>query len=136
MAYLLDTNVLSELRKGRRCDAKVARWARATALQGHYISVLSIGEIYKGIELLRRRNEKQAALLDIWLRSLEDQYEDAVLTVSTDIAKRWGELNALRTLPVIDGLLAATALEYNLSVATRNYVDFPQEVQVVNPFAH
>lgn len=134
MGYLLDTNILSELRRGERCDANVAAWARATAPQGHYLSVLSLGEIRKGIELLRQRSPEQAELLEKWLIRVESEYAECLLPVSNEIAQRWGRLNAMRTLPVIDGLLAATALEHHLTVATRNSGDFPDSVASVNPF--
>jgi toxin FitB len=134
MGYLLDTNVLSELRRGRRCDLNVATWARSTANEGHFISVLSLGEIRKGIEILHRRSPEQAEQLEIWLSKLESGYLESILPVSNQVSQRWGRLNAQRTLPVIDGLLAATASEYRLTVATRNTADFAGAVAFVNPF--
>ena len=134
MAYLLDTNVLSELRRGRKGHPEVRRWMRRTLMEGHFISVLSLGEIRKGIESLRRKAPDQAEAIEQWLRKLSDTYAEHLLPVNGTVAERWGRLNAERTLPVIDGLLAATALEFHLTVATRNTADFPDIVSVVNPF--
>lgn len=133
--YLLDTNVLSELRKGRRCDPAVRRWAGATAKDRHCISVLSFGEIRKGIETLRRRSPDQCPAFERWLERLGNDYGQDVLPLSASVIDRWGRLAAERSLPVIDGLLAATALEFRLTVATRNTKDFEGTgVEVVNPF--
>jgi toxin FitB len=134
MAYLLDTNVLSELRKGPRCHPGVAHWARLTSGDGHFVSVLTLGEIRQGIEVLRRRSPAEADALESWLTRLETAYAEVFLPVDEAVAQRWGRLNAERTLPVIDGLLAATALEHRLTLATRNTADFPAAVPLVNPF--
>jgi predicted nucleic acid-binding protein len=135
MPYLLDTNVLSELRKGARCDAAVAAWAERERQESHYLSTLSLGEIRKGIELLRRKAPRDAAALEVWLARLIDQYEGAILGITPEIAETWGRLCARRPLPVIDSLLAATALEFGLTVATRNIADFKGTgVKTVNPF--
>jgi len=136
-AFLLDTNVLSELRKGRRADSAVRRWAVSTAAATHKISVLSLGEIRKGIETIGRRAPDQAEVLASWLDRLHDDYGDDLLAISPGIADRWGRLNAVRTLPVIDGLLAATAMEHDLILATRNTSDFQDTgVSLTNPFKH
>lgn len=136
MAFLLDTVVLSELRKGPRCDERVMRWALATRRQRHCISVLSLGEIRKGIEILRRRNPPQTRVLELWLERLAADYESDILPVSDAIAERWGRMMAKQTLPAIDGLIAATAEVHGLAVATRNTADFaPSGVALVNPFA-
>ena len=135
MPYLLDTNVLSELRKGARCDPSVTSWAARQSRETHYLSALSLGEIRKGIELLRRKAPRDAATLEVWLARLIDQYEGAILGITPDIAETWGRLCARRPLPVIDSLLAATALEFGLTVATRNTTDFKGTgVKTVNPF--
>jgi len=135
MPYLLDTNVLSELRKGRRCHPKVAKWAQITAHDRHFISVLSLGEIRKGIELLRRKSREQCAPFEKWLRLLESEYAENILQIDEAIADQWGSLMAEWTLPVIDGLIAATALAYRLKVVTRNTGDFQGTgVDLVNPF--
>lgn len=124
MAFLLDTNVLSELRKGLRCEAKVRQWAEYAVSARHCISVLSLGEIRKGVELLGRKSPAQCTAFKRWLSRLQNDYDRDILPVTEEIAERWGRLMANRTLPVIDGLLAATALEHNLTIVTRNTGDF------------
>lgn len=135
MAFLLDTNVLSELRKGKRANPNVVAWAKAHLRERTYISVLSIGEIRKGIELLRARDPKQCPVFEKWVTHLMDQYQDDTLPFNVDIVERWGRLNAQAPMPVIDSLIAASALEYRLTVVTRNIREFiPAEVPAVNPF--
>jgi len=135
MPYLLDTNVLSELRKGRRANPEVLGWAEACRRDAHYISVLSLGEVRQGIERLRGRERSRREELEGWLERLGREYEDTILGVTAEVADRWGRLGAVRPLPVIDGLLAATALEHGLTLATRNVRDFRGTgVRVENPF--
>lgn len=135
MAFLLDTNVLSELRKGDRADRKVKAWAKENRRARTYVSVLSIGEIRKGIELLKAKDPQQCPSLERWLAHLKHHYQDDILPITMEIVERWGQLNARRPMPVIDSLIAASALEYRLTVVTRNTHDFiPTEVPVINPF--
>lgn len=135
MPFLLDTNILSELRKGSRCDPNVSKWAAAESTQAHYISVLSLGEIRKGIELLRKKSLVDCTPFEIWLQKLQSDYAHCTIAITAEIAGRWGELSALRPLPVIDSLLAATALEHGLTLATRNTKDFDGlGISIVNPF--
>jgi predicted nucleic acid-binding protein len=137
MAWLLDTNVLSELRKGEIADPKVCRWAASTLNERHFISVLSLGEIRKGIELLRKKSPAQCPPLERWLAQIQRDYAEDILLVSEEIAERWGRLMAIRTLPAIDGLIAATALVHNLTIATRNTDDFKSSgAHVLNPFEY
>jgi predicted nucleic acid-binding protein len=133
--YLLDTNVLSELRKGRRGDQRVRAWAEDVSGERHFVSVLSLGEIRKGIERLRRKSPQQCEAFEQWLEQLSVDYAEDILEVNDAVADRWGRLEAGRTRPVIDGLLAATALESDLTIATRNTKDFAGTgVKLVNPF--
>ncbi|MFQ3224474.1 MAG: putative nucleic acid-binding protein [Lentimonas sp.] len=135
MPYLLDTNILSELRKGTRCDPNVLKWAQGTQNDRHCISVLSLGEIRKSIETLRRKSPKQCPAFERWLLTLQTDYEADILPLTDLISDQWGRMMAVRTLPVIDGLLAATALSHGLTVATRNIADFESSgVELVNPF--
>jgi toxin FitB len=136
MRYLLDTNVVSELRKASRCDRAVAAWEQAELIPyGGAISVLTIGEIRKGIQLISRRDQQQAARLESWLTGLFQNFAGRILPVSTDVAEEWGRLNALRPLPAVDSLLGATAKAHGLILATRNVQDLRAVgLQVVNPF--
>jgi len=119
LSYLLDTNVVSEIRKPQR-NASVAAWFDEVDSSELYLSVLVVGEIRQGIERLRRRrDEKQADVIDDWVRELKASFADRLLPVSLRVAERWGRLNAARPLPVVDGLLAATALEHDLTLVTR-----------------
>lgn len=136
MRSLVDTNVLSELRKRDRCDANVARWFESCPAGDIYISVLTIGEIRRGVERLRRRDGEAAAALDGWLRRLLAEHGDRVLPVSPEVAEEWGRLNVPDPLPVIDGLLAATAKVCDLTLVTRNVKDVERTgVRCLNPFA-
>ena len=136
MRWLLDTNVLSELRKGTRGDPAVRRWFKAQSNAEHFTSVLVLGEIRRGIELKRRRDPKGAAALDTWASRLETDFASRILPVDAAVADRWGRLTESDALPAGAGLLAATALVHDLIVVTRNVGDFARSgVQVVNPFA-
>jgi hypothetical protein len=135
MAFLLDTNVLSELRKAARCDAKVRAWARRVSSSQLWISVLSLGEIRKGIESLRRKDPPQCAVLERWLGMIELEFEDHILPVTEAVADEWGRMQARQPLGIVDSLIAATAQVHHLSVVTRNAKDFKAAgVPVVNPF--
>ncbi|QAY69143.1 type II toxin-antitoxin system VapC family toxin [Xylanimonas protaetiae] len=133
---LLDTNVVSELRKARP-DPRVVAWWDARRRDDAYISALVVGEIRLGVERLRGRNDHaQAEALDSWLTGLVHGYGDHVLPVTADVAETWGRLNAAPDRPpVIDGLMAATALVHGLTLVTRNVADVERTgVAVVNPF--
>ena len=120
MSFLLDTNVVSEIRKPER-DARVESWLDGVPSADLYLSVLVVGEIRQGVERLRlRRDAKQADVIDAWLATLTTQFAERVLPVTTAVAERWGALNASRPLPVVDGLLAATAIEHDLTLVTRD----------------
>lgn len=134
--FLLDTNVVSELRRGTRADPGVTDWFDARTPDELSLSVITVGEIRQGIEQLRRRKPLQAEALDRWVRGLVQFYEDRLLYVDGDVAEEWGRLRAGRTLPVVDALLAATARVHNLTLVTRNVRDFAGTgARLVNPFA-
>lgn len=136
MSYLLDTNVISELRKGERADASVTAWFTDLAEEEIFLSVLTIGEIRRGIESVRRRDPDSAAALDRWLALLSEAHGDRILPVGSAITEEWGRMNVPDPLPVIDGLLAATARVLGLTLVTRNVADVAgTEVQLLNPFA-
>jgi len=120
VSYLLDTNVISEIRKSNP-NAGVSDWLAEAESDELHLSVLVVGEIRQGIERLRRRGDrKQADLFERWLAVLRDEFADRLLPISVPIAERWGILNAAQPLPAIDGLLAATALEHDLTLVTRD----------------
>ncbi|TMQ08376.1 MAG: type II toxin-antitoxin system VapC family toxin [Deltaproteobacteria bacterium] len=109
MSFLIDTNVISELRKGARANAGVRSWFASVDDGALHISVLVIGELRQGIEGLRRRDPTAAAQLDRWLHELVRGYAARVLPVDAAVADRWGHLNVPDRLSAVDGLLAATA---------------------------
>ena len=134
MSFLLDTNVLSELRKGRRCDRSVRQWARPAEPELH-TSVVVIGELKRGVERVRPKDPRFAAELERWLMRLIATMGPRILPVDRVIALEWGRLSAPRTVPPIDGLLAATALVRGMTVVTRNVTDFVDlGVSYLNPF--
>ncbi len=136
MSYLLDTNVLSELRKGRRCDASVAAWFSELADEDLWLSVLVVGEIRRGIETVKRRDPRKAGSLEGWLARLARDHADRILPVDRAVAEEWGRLSAVRSISVIDGLLAATVRVHGLTLATRNVRDVEWTgASCVNPFA-
>jgi hypothetical protein len=110
MGYLVDTNVISELRKKDRCNVNVRKWFNQTKADLIYISVLTIGEIRQGIEKIRPRDEVAAMSLENWLQKVELNSQGRILPITETIANRWGYLNSGNPLPVIDSLLAATAI--------------------------
>ncbi len=135
MSYLIDTNVISEVRKGRRCDPNVARWYDALEDEDLYLSVLSLGEIRKGIELARPHDPDQAAALDRWLEAVQDAFGGRLLPVDRAVADEWGRMNAPHPVAAIDGLLAATARVHGLTLATRNVPDVEKTgASLINPF--
>jgi toxin FitB len=136
--YLLDTNVISELVK-LRPEAKVVSWVQTTSEELLYLSVLTIGEIRKGIDSLPRSNKR--GLLESWLANdLVLRFAGRILQVNLDIAERWGLISARAKiagapLAVIDGLMAATALHHNLTFVTRNTKDVRVAgISMLNPW--
>lgn len=135
MKWLVDTNVLSELRKAGRCQRGVARWADGAPPESLYTSVLVLGEIRRGIERLRSRDAAQAKILARWLEQVRLAFGGRILEVTEEVAEAWGRLDAPDPRPVIDGLLAATAKVHGLTLVTRNAIDFAHlGVAVMNPF--
>ena len=117
--FLLDTNVISELRKRERCTPKVNAWAQRTEPNQNFLSVLVIGELRRGAILKRRSDRTAADLLEQWIARLTHLYGDRILPITLEIAQEWGRLSALRPIPPEDGLLAATANVHRLTFVTR-----------------
>jgi predicted nucleic acid-binding protein len=135
LSYLVDTNVVSELRKGQRCDPGVASWFAETSSGEIYLSALTVGEIRKGIENIRRRDELTASALEAWLGELVATHSDRILPIDAVIAEQWGRFNVPDPLPVLDSLLAATASVHGLTLVTRNVKDVERTgVECLNPF--
>ncbi|RCN59075.1 type II toxin-antitoxin system VapC family toxin [Acidiferrobacter thiooxydans] len=135
MAYLLDTNIISELQKGARATSSAQDWFAQASYGDLFLSVLIIGELQQGIARLRRRDAPQTSRLAEKLRTLESTFQDRILPITTPIAKRWAENNVPNPLPLVDGLLAATAQEHGLILVTRNTRDVaPSGVATLNPF--
>jgi predicted nucleic acid-binding protein len=136
VSYLLDTNILSELRK-KEPNKNVAAWFLDVAVEELYLSPLIVGEIYQGIARLRHRNdEAQASQLEEWLNQLLRVYETRILPLNLDIMETWGTLNVPDPLPAVDGLLAATALVHDFTLLTRNTRDVKRTgAKLLNPFA-
>jgi predicted nucleic acid-binding protein len=135
MPYLLDTCIVSELRKPG-INPGVSAWISRIDPNEAFLSALTIGEVRRGIELHRHKNPSSAGNLERWLEGLETHYAERILPVNTKVADRWGRLSPLQALPAVDGLIAATALEHQLTVVTRNVADFQRSgVNTLNPFS-
>ena len=137
MTYLVDTNVLSELRKGPRADRGVRCWFAEVEGDGLFLSVMTVGELWKGIDRLRRRDPRGADALETWLDRVLAEYGDRVLPISGAVARQWARLNVPDPLPVVDGLIAATALVQDLTIVSRNLKDMERSgARCLNPFEH
>jgi toxin FitB len=133
--YLIDTNIISEVRKGRRCNPSVARWYESIEDASLYLSVLVIGEIRSGIERVRAKDADKANALEQWLVAIASAFGERILPIDRDVADEWGRLNAGRRLPVIDAILAATAKTHRMTLVTRNTADVADlNVSMLNPF--
>lgn len=135
MKFLLDTNVISEIRKGRRAHPNVVAWVEATDVRDMGTSVIVLAEIRRGIELKRRHDKEQAQALDRWCERMREGLGDRVLVVDEPIADLWARLSVPNPLPFVDGLLAATALARGLTLVTRNVGDvISTGAQAFDPF--
>jgi toxin FitB len=134
--FLLDTNVVSELRKRNRCDGGVRRWIESVTAEELFVSVLVLGEIRQGLEQIRLRDQAQARALEGWLQGLSREFMDRILPVDERVADQWGRLGLQLPGPVLDALIAATALIHGLTVVSRDANGFKNTgVRVFNPFS-
>jgi predicted nucleic acid-binding protein len=134
--FLLDTNVLSELRRADRADARVAAWARSVDHLQFYLSAITILEIEAGTLLLARRDVQQGLVLRTWIdEHVLPAFDGRVLAVDTVVAQRCAQLHVPDRRPERDALIAATALVHRLKLVTRNVADFePMDLDLINPW--
>jgi toxin FitB len=134
LQYLLDTNVLSETRR-KRADERVMSFLAAAEPSALYISVLTVGELRKGIALKRQSDPDAAKKLAAWVDGLEQSFADRILEIDAATATLWGEWSAQRPRPVVDTLLAATAVVHELILVTRNVSDVQDiKVRLLDPW--
>jgi toxin FitB len=135
VSFLLDTNVVSELRKGTRANPNLAAWVTTVPPDRLYTSVLVIGELRRGIETVRRRDPAQARAYESWLDQVRMTFAGRILNIDERIAEEWGRLSAPDRLPAVHGLLAATAKVHGLTFATRNLADVVRTgIATIDPF--
>jgi predicted nucleic acid-binding protein len=133
--YLVDTNIVSEIRKSGRANAMVSRWWSSVETSKVYLSVFTIGELYRGILKLKSKDPNQAKFLGNWLRGLCSLFENRILELDLPSAMIWAEIQKDRTFPHVDSLLAATAIRHDMILVTRNTRDIEDTgVRYHNPF--
>ena len=134
--YLIDTNVISEKRKGPRADPGVVAFWRQISANEDYLPVQALGELRRGVEMLRLRGDlPQATLLETWLESVNEEYADRVLAFDSESAHIWGRITASSYQNLIDKQIAAMALLYDLTIVSRNIDHFAgMGARVLNPF--
>ena len=134
--FLLDTNVVSELRKKERCAPQVNAWAETVPRNADFLSVLAVGELRRGAALKRRSDRATAEALEKWIARLTQLYGERILPITLEVAEAWGGLSAIRPIPPEDGLLAATALVHGLTLVTRNVKNVEGlGVSLLNPWS-
>ncbi len=122
VGYLLDTNVISETRRAHAHNSVIAFLSSADSA-GLFLSVLTLGELRKGVAAKNRTDPSATREIEAWVDGLQTLFIDRVLPVDAATARKWGELSSVRSLPVIDTLIAATALRHGLTLVTRNTRD-------------
>jgi predicted nucleic acid-binding protein len=136
LKFLLDTNVISEIRKRERAHPNVVKWVDQTPVKDIGTSVVVIAEIRRGIELKRRTDPAQAEALDRWYAQMRTRLGERVLPIDEPIAEAWAHLSVPHPLPLVDGLLAATCKVRGLTLVTRNTADIARTgVAFLDPFA-
>ena len=138
LMYLIDTNVISEIRKGGKANAGVRQFFNAVITHNTpiFVSSITTGELRRGVDLIFHRGDSiQGKLLENWLTAILQQYQDHILVIDSDIALLWGKLRVPDAQHALDKLIAATALIYGLTVVTRNVKDFERTcVRLLNPY--
>lgn len=134
--YLVDTNIVSEARKGGKANAGVLAFWRSADADSLYLSAISVGEIRRGIENLKHRGDlKQAGLLEQWLDTITQEFSQRILNFDADCAQVWGKLMSPHPQNAVDKEIAAIALIHDLTIVTRNSGDFAGTgVKLLNPF--
>ncbi len=136
--YLIDTNVISEVRKGSKANKGVRDFFKQAINEdlSLFISVVTLGELRRGIELIRHRGDLfQANRLESWLLSLLHEYENFILNIDETVAQLWGRLRVPHSENALDKQIAATALVYDLTLVSRNLKDFQVSgLRMINPF--
>jgi predicted nucleic acid-binding protein len=132
---LVDTNVVSELKRGRHADPRVVAWFSKMPIECVFTSVIVLGEIRRGIELVARRDKSQAEMLERWYASIRERLANRVLAVDEPVMMIWSKISVPHLLPAYDGLIAATALAHSMTVVTRNALDYQRAgVDVLDPW--
>jgi predicted nucleic acid-binding protein len=132
---LVDTNVVSELKRGRKAAPRVVKWFSEIPPERVFTSVIVLGEIRRGIELVARRDKAQAGILEDWYASIRRRLGDRVLPVDEPVMAAWARISVPDMLPTYDGLIAATALVHGLTVVTRDTEDYRRaRVPVIDPW--
>jgi len=130
--YLVDTNIISEARRGTK---QAVAWLRSIDPLSLHLSTLTLGEIMRGIALKQKTDPTAAAHLAEWLRKLRHDHSDRILPVTDQIAVEWGRIAATRPRGDVDGMIAATAIVHDLILVTRNVKDFEDtDAPVINPW--
>ena len=130
--FLVDTNVVSEARRGSR---EAVGWLRSVRPDVVYLSALTLGEIMRGVVLRRKSDPRTGARLGEWLDRVRHDHADRILPVTDRVAMEWGRIAALRPRGDVDGLIAATAIVHDLILVTRNVGDFEDTgVSLINPW--
>lgn len=133
--FLLDTNIVLEIRKREKCNANVAEWFETVEENEIFLSVLTLGEIRKGIERISPKNNNQARSLELWLTEIHLAFGERILPINERVCNEWGQMCALRSIPVVDGLLVATAKVNQMTLVTRNVADVHDlGARIINPF--
>ncbi len=132
----MDTNILSEARRPRG-DAGVKGWISSVSSEDLYVSALVVGEVRRGVERLRRRDPDQAGVYEAWLATVLRDYADRILPVDVEAAEEWGRMSVPDPVPVVDGLMAATAKVRGMTFVTRNTADVERTgTELLNPFSN